>query len=251
MCHSGDADGLGHIRKKELQNSAKHLGLRSESDVFVVDDPSRFPDSMKKHWSDVDISSLLASAFAPELSAAAASTNGVAQATRSRRKQNGAATTPSDKKPPLATIDVLLTFDQHGISNHPNHSSLYHGAIQFLRTLMKDKPGFSCPVTLYTLTSTSIFRKYVGVLDAPVSMFVGALSNILSGFSRSTSASTRKSKDDLASRLLFVSSVAEWIKAQKAMVDCHRSQMVWFRWGWISLGRYMAVNDLKREKVVF
>lgn len=82
-------------------------------------------------------------------------------------------------------------------------------------------------------------------------MFVGALSNILSGFSRSTSASTRKSKDDLASRLLFVSSVAEWIKAQKAMVDCHRSQMVWFRWGWISLGRYMAVNDLKREKVVF
>ncbi|RMJ26198.1 N-acetylglucosaminylphosphatidylinositol deacetylase [Aspergillus sp. HF37] len=239
---SGDADGLGPVRKKELQQSAKHLGVRSESDVFVVDDPSRFPDSMTKQWSDADISSLLASAFAPEL-------GGFGPVSSQRKKQNGSAAAAADnKKPPLATIDVLVTFDQHGVSNHPNHTSLYHGARQFLRILMKNKHGFSCPVTLYSLASTSILRKYLGVLDAPVSMFLGALSSLLSSGSRSRSRA-RKSKDDPPARLLFISSVAEWYTALSAMVSAHKSQMVWFRWGWISLGRYMAVNDLKRERV--
>lgn len=233
----GDADGLGHVRKKELQQSAKHLGVRSESDVFVVDDPSRFPDSMTKQWADADISSLLASAFAPEL-------GGFGPASSQRKKQNGSVAA----KTPLATIDVLLTFDQHGISNHPNHTSLYHGARLFLRALMKDKHGFSCPVTLYSLSSVSILRKYLGVLDAPVSMFLGALSSLVSSGPRSRSRA-RRSKDDPPARLLFISSVAEWFIALSAMVSAHKSQMVWFRWGWISLGRYMAVNDLKREKV--
>jgi N-acetylglucosaminylphosphatidylinositol deacetylase len=35
----GDADGLGEVRKKELIKSALHLGLRSESDVMVIEDP--------------------------------------------------------------------------------------------------------------------------------------------------------------------------------------------------------------------
>lgn len=36
---SGDADGLGETRKKELVQSGLALGLRSEEDVFVVEDP--------------------------------------------------------------------------------------------------------------------------------------------------------------------------------------------------------------------
>lgn len=221
----GDADGLGETRKKELQKSALQLGLRDESDVFIVNDPARFPDSMTANWPEDDVSNLLVSAFAPDL---AASLNG---------------NTKAAQKPPSATIDVLVTFDRHGISNHPNHRSLYHGAVHFLRVLMKDKAGYTCPVTLYTLTSISIFRKYAGVFDAPVSMIQGVWSNIVSGFGRSK-------KDDAGpARLLFVSSIGEWLTAQAAMVKCHKSQMVWFRWGWISLGRYMTVNDLKREKV--
>ena len=235
----GDADGLGHVRKKELQQSAKHLGLRDESDVFIVDDPSRFPDSMTRKWADTDLSSVLVSAFAPELDELANKSS-----SSSRRKQNGS--TAASNKPPTPSIDVLLTFDQHGVSSHPNHISLYYGAVHFLRTLMKDKPGFSCPVTLYTLTSTSIFRKYVGVLDAPLTMFLGVLGSLRSVISRS---GDRKSAAEHPPRLLFVSSVTEWKTALSAMVNCHKSQMVWFRWGWISLGRYMAVNDLKREKV--
>jgi N-acetylglucosaminylphosphatidylinositol deacetylase len=56
-------------------------------------------------------------------------------------------------------------------------------------------------------------------------------------------------KDAPARRLLFISGVGEWLAAWKAMVHGHKSQMVWFRWGWITIGRYMVVNDLKRERV--
>lgn len=35
----GNADGLGETRKKELVQSGLALGLRDESDVFVVDNP--------------------------------------------------------------------------------------------------------------------------------------------------------------------------------------------------------------------
>ncbi|PWY94310.1 N-acetylglucosaminyl-phosphatidylinositol deacetylase [Aspergillus sclerotioniger CBS 115572] len=203
---SGDADGLGHIRKKELVKSGMQLGLRNESDVYIIDDPTRFPDSMSAHWSESDVSAVLETAFMPESNDS------------SMKKTNKAA---GGSAAPTATIDVLLTFDKGGISNHPNHRSLYHGAVHFLRNMMKDKPGYTCPVTLYTLTTTNLLRKYAGVLDAP----------------------------DLPSRLLFVSSVNEWMTAQSAMVKAHQSQMVWFRWGWITLGRYMAVNDLKAEKI--
>ncbi|OJZ84766.1 hypothetical protein ASPFODRAFT_48906 [Aspergillus luchuensis CBS 106.47] len=226
---SGDADGLGHIRKKELVKSALQLGLRQESDVYIIDDPSRFRDSMTVQWTESDVSAVLEHAFAPELSDSTSS---------SKKKSNKAGSGSA----PTATIDVLLTFDKGGISNHPNHRSLYHGAVHFLRSLMKGKSGYTCPVTLYTLTTTNLLRKYAGVLDAPFTMVRGALHSIMG---RGGSGS----KGQLPSRLLFVSSVNEWMTAQSAMVKAHQSQMVWFRWGWITIGRYMVVNDLKAEKI--
>ncbi|GIJ99840.1 N-acetylglucosaminyl-phosphatidylinositol de-N-acetylase [Aspergillus viridinutans] len=229
---SGDADGLGHIRKKELQQSAKHLGLRAESDVFIVDDPARFPDSMTATWSESDVSSLLASAFAPDL---ASQSQSQPQSSAARKRVAGTGA-------PTATIDVLITFDKHGISNHPNHRSLYHGAVHFIRALMKDKAGYTCPVTMYTLTTTNILRKYIGVLDAPWTMASGALGSIFAG-------AAKGGKDDMPGKLLFISSVDEYIRAQAAMVKAHKSQMVWFRYGWITLGRYMVVNDLRRVRV--
>ncbi|PLB44372.1 N-acetylglucosaminyl phosphatidylinositol de-N-acetylase [Aspergillus steynii IBT 23096] len=251
LCLSTDADGLGHIRKKELQQSALQLGLRNESDVYVVDDPSRFPDSMSTTWSEADVSDLLASAFAPDLLAGgggSSSTSSATAASSSARKRDSNSSSNAKNASPTATIDMILTFDQHGISNHPNHRSLYHGALYFLRSLMKDKPGYSCPVSLYTLHTTTLLRKYIGVLDAPVTMARGALSSLVSSLARNWgSAGSREGGNP--SQLLFVSSVGEWMTAQSAMVKAHKSQMVWFRWGWITLGRYMAVNDLQREKI--
>jgi len=224
MESTGDADGLGSVRAKELQESAKKLGLRSESDVFVVDDPSRFPDSMTANWIESDVSNMLAYAFAPELASATL---------KKKSTKDG---------PPVSTIDVLLTFDKHGISNHPNHRSLYHGAVHFLRSLMRDKAGYTCPVSLYTLYTTTIFRKYIGIFDAPLTMLRGALHTLFSG-----SGKRKGKKDELPGQLLFINSVSEYLTAQSAMVNAHKSQMVWFRYGWITIGRYMVVNDLRRQ----
>lgn len=239
---TGDADGLGHVRKNELKNSAIQLGLRNESDIFVIDDPSRFPDSMTSSWSATSISSLLASAFAPDLSSSSNTSQSTA-INRQKRSSNGSLT--SNYSAPHATIDVLLTFDKSGVSNHPNHRSLYDGAHTFLQSLMKGKAGFECPVSMYTLTSTNMLRKYVGVLDAPVAM----ISGVMEGFFEKKKKKQKRGDAQLGNRLLYVSGVGGWLSALKAMVKGHQSQMVWFRWGWIGIGRYMVVNDLKREKV--
>lgn len=71
--------------------------------------------------------------------------------------------------------------------------------------------------------------------------------------SRSASSREREGREgprDGPGRLFFVSGPTEYVRAQKAMVRAHRSQMRWFRWGWVVAGRYMVVNDLRRERVV-
>lgn len=192
------------------------LGLRSASDVLVIEDP-KFPDSMTTTWAADQIAQILSSAFSP--------------ASNSSKKRSS-----SDE--PTSTIDTLITFDVHGISSHPNHISLYHGARHWLSMLMTGKSGWKCPVELYTLTTTSIIRKYISGFDAPVTMVMGGL--------RAAGMAQRKRKEEPPS-LLFVSDFGHWRRGQSAMVQAHKSQMRWFRWGWISIGRYMVVNDLKRE----
>ncbi|TAQ84126.1 hypothetical protein B7494_g7550 [Chlorociboria aeruginascens] len=213
---SGDADGLGETRKKELMKSGIALGLREEKDVFVVDSPD-FPDSMSTTWDKQKIANLLSSAFAPNLS--------IPQKSKSAEK-------------PTATIDVLITFDSQGISSHSNHISLYHGARCFIASLIHNRPGWQCPVDLYTLTSINIMRKYTSFFDAPLSLVISAF------------RFGRGKKRDMAhpAQLLFMSAPGGVRTAQKAMTMAHQSQMRWFRWGWIGLSRYMVVNDLKLEK---
>ncbi|KAK2873465.1 hypothetical protein FQN49_002340 [Arthroderma sp. PD_2] len=269
---SGDAAGLGHVRKQELQKSALRLGLRNESDVFIVDDPSRFPDSMSATWPESSISALLASAFAPELAPQPPTSPQTHRRKSSTARSVSADSTKSpsvngttvntetlNQTAPVATIDVLLTFDESGVSNHPNHRSLYHGARAFLQALMRGRSGCACPVTLYTLTSTNMARKYLGVFDAPITMLNGVVGNVFgsSGAANSAPPPTTSKLQELrggrepapANRLLFVNSINDWLYGWKAMVYAHKSQMVWFRWGWITIGRYMVVNDLKREQV--
>lgn len=168
---------------------------------------------MTATWDKVKIASLLSAAFAPNLA--------------KPMKSKGS-------EAPTATIDVLITFDQAGVSSHPNHISLFHGASHFIASLIHNRPRWQCPVDLYTLTSVNIARKYSTFFDS-------LLSTMLMAFS------TRKAGAH-PSPLLFVSGAGEVRTAQKAMTTAHQSQMKWFRWGWIGLSRYMVVNDLKLQK---
>ena len=101
---------------------------------------------------------------------------------------------------------------------------------------MKRHAGWECPIALYTLTSTSVLRKYLSVLDAPLTL--------LQLFT------LRKKQLEPPSPLMFASGFGEYREAQKAMIEGHRSQMKWFRWGWIGASRYMVINDLMLEKII-
>jgi len=215
---TGDADGLGETRKRELAKSGLTLGLRKEDDVFVVEDPD-FPDSMTTTWDANKISDLLCSAFAPYLAAP-------------KNVLPGA-------KPLTPSIDVIITFDANGVSQHPNHISLYHGAKAFVAALIEGKPGWEPPVDLYTLKTVSVVRKYMGIFDV-----VATLANWATG----TGMKNKKHPNGL----VFLNGVvgnATFTTAWKAMTTAHKSQMKWFRYGWITLSRYMYMNDLKLERV--
>ena len=166
------------------------LGLRSSSDVLVIEDP-KFPDSMTTTWPADKVAQILFSAFSP--------------ASNSSKKR-------SSSNEPTSTIDTLITFDVRGISSHPNHISLYHGARQWLSTLMAGKSGWKCPVELYTLTTTNILRKYIGAFDVPVTMVMGGW--------RAAGMAQRKRKEEPPS-LLFVSDFGQWRRGQSAMVKAH------------------------------
>jgi N-acetylglucosaminylphosphatidylinositol deacetylase len=169
----------------------------------------RFPDSMSVTWDAKHIVSFLTSKFV------------------SKKKQ--------DKSPPPTTIDTVITFDIQGVSLHPNHRSLYHGARAFVKALMRPYAGWDSPIQVYTLRSTTVLRKYLSILDAPITIL-----DIIF---------TRKEAGSNPTPLLFVSGMLQYRNAQQAMTTAHKSQMVWFRWGWITMSRYMILNDLRREKI--
>lgn len=273
---TGDSEGLGATRRVELEKAAVTLGVRRKEDVFVLDD-ERFRDGMKEDWKAEDISRVLASAFAPHLNGTPPATATDACAPEKEKdkdkKKSAKTTTPkhskgasrgasltglgTQKEPspqpegPRATIDVLITFDRHGISSHPNHIALYHGATLFLQRIMKGHSGHACPVSLYTLPTVNIARKYSFIVDVIPTLLTGIYASIfgtLSGSSKGNSPSMAGGR--INDRVVFVSDVFRYWKAREAMVQGHKSQMVWFRWGWIGLGRYMVVNDLWREKII-
>lgn len=170
---------------------------------------------MTAKWDTNRISALLSSAFIP------------------RRN-----TTKNVDAAPEATIDVLITFDRSGISGHPNHISLYHGARSFVASLTAGKPGWKPPVDLYTLRSVSILRKYTSCLDTVATLAAWALTTPM------------KNKEHPAG-LVFLNGFGAggMGTAWRAMTEAHKSQMVWFRYGWITLSRYMLINDLRLEDV--
>lgn len=203
---------------------------------------------MSQSWSSSDISSVLSSAFVPQATSSTSKSKSTS-ASPAARKANGMKIRKDageNGEAPQATIDVLVTFDGYGVSGHKNHVSLYYGAKAWLGGMMTGKAGWGCPVELYTLASTNVMRKYASVLDAPITRLWGVLHNAFSGAGGKKNAR----KNEGHRRLFFVNDIGQWRKGQQAMRQGHKSQMRWFRWGWIGVGRYMVVNDLKREIII-
>jgi len=103
-------------------------------------------------------------------------------------------------------IDAIVTFDSYGVSGHPNHIAVSQ-ASDSLRG-----------VEVYQLKSTSLPRKYIGILDLVFSL---------------------REKVVFLNLNLFLN----W----KAMAS-HYSQFVWYRRLFVVFSRYTFINTFEKVK---
>lgn len=149
----------------------------------------------------------------------------------------------------------ILTFDYDGISQHPNHKSLPSGVVHLLRTF--HAVGHPTP-RLYALITVPLFAKYTSIFapllakfDLTMARVMGYLINFAE---RETAIGTGLpvSKHDLDMNArglpVFVSGIPEYVQALQAM-RMHESQLVWFRWLYVSFSRYMWVNEWAEIRV--
>uniref|UniRef100_A0A8C3WH24 N-acetylglucosaminyl-phosphatidylinositol de-N-acetylase n=1 Tax=Catagonus wagneri TaxID=51154 RepID=A0A8C3WH24_9CETA len=177
LCFSaGNYYNQGEIRKKELLQSCDVLGIPPSS-VTVIDNRD-FPDDPAVRWD----------------------TGRVANVLLRHVEQNG--------------IDLVVTFDEAGVSGHSNHVAL-HAAVRTLCAEGELPQG--CRVL--ALQSVNRLRKYISLLDLPCSLL-------------------------LARDALFVLTRQEVAQAQKAM-SRHRSQLLWFRRLSVLFSRYLRINSLR------
>ncbi|XP_073421457.1 N-acetylglucosaminyl-phosphatidylinositol de-N-acetylase [Dendrobates tinctorius] len=174
-CSAGNYYNQGEIRKKELLHSCAVLGI-PPSNVTLIDHRD-LPDSPTVKWDECLLSALILNHI---------------------QEKN---------------IDLVITFDEGGVSGHYNHISLYR-AMRSLHSSGKLPEGCSVLV----LESVSMLRTYVSVLDLPLSCF-------------------------FHHDVLIISSGRQYQRAKEAMLQ-HQSQLLWFRHLYLFFSRYMMINSL-------
>ncbi|KAG9411634.1 N-acetylglucosaminyl-phosphatidylinositol de-N-acetylase [Aphanomyces cochlioides] len=180
LCLStGDFDGLGAVRKQELIAVWKYLKM-NQFKLTILDD-ALFRDGMQAIWKPQDVASVVLQ-YAED-----------------------------------NVIDTIFTFDDYGVSGHPNHISVHHG-VKYALEQAQTKKSLRL-LHVYTLDSTPLWRKYLGLLDI---VFV----------SLSNSA---------------VVAIAPWVNYQAMAL--HHSQFVWFRRLFVVFSRYTFINTLTRLDV--
>ncbi|KEP66478.1 UNVERIFIED_CONTAM: N-acetylglucosaminylphosphatidylinositol deacetylase [Hammondia hammondi] len=216
LCLStGNAGGLGRVRSQEFLNAARLFGVENRN-ALVLDD-----EALQDGWE----------LWSPER---------VADVVEEFIEKN--------------EISTIFTFDERGVSRHPNHISVFRG-IRLLyerqraggnagpggserqRAEGKDARGGvtkrgrhshergetrTRQTDVYLLQSHGIFRKYMGVLDVVLS-----------------TVACRKKPNRIASVKLtpFLS-----IRGMRS----HWSQFVWFRWMFVFFSSYTYTNVFDR-----
>eukprot|EP00897_Mesotaenium_endlicherianum_P004374 jgi/Mesen1/3965/ME000210S03206 len=144
---SGNAYGLGHVRRQEMVAACSVLGVKAE-DVRVLDHPqlqarpaamdaqqlsvSSDPvDGFEEDWKEEAVLPILEAAMAAD------------------------------------SVDTILTFDAYGVSGHPNHRAIHRAALAWLKRAEKEREPL---VELWQLRSVGLWRKFWGPLDVPLAV---------------------------------------------------------------------------------
>ncbi|XP_053817115.1 N-acetylglucosaminyl-phosphatidylinositol de-N-acetylase isoform X6 [Vidua chalybeata] len=239
----GNYYNQGEIRKKELEQSCCVLGIPA-SDVTVIDHRD-LPDDPAVEWD----TQLLATLVLKHIEAKNINLNMLCAIWQWSRSCSSSMSERKDCK--------VVTFDAGGVSGHANHISL-HTAVRYLHSEGKlpeeqallsahGNPGWitdtegshsallfgeldattspdltqedpaGCRVLV--LESVNLCRKYISFLDVLISCL-------------------------LPTDALFILTEEETEQAKRAM-QCHRSQLLWFRQLHLLFSRYLVVNSLR------
>lgn len=131
----------------------------------------------------------------------------------------------------VLTYAQLVTFDNQGVSKHPNHIALadVHARLNPYLDSADEVPR---PVLLQ-LESPPLATKYTGPIWAVVCALRELAARVLGS----------SPEGDAPEAATLISSPVRYAKAIRAML-AHRSQLVWFRWLYVSFSQLMWVNRL-------
>ncbi|VDB88895.1 unnamed protein product [Peniophora sp. CBMAI 1063] len=196
LCLSvGDGDGDGVVRVGELGRSLDVLGVEEGRKEVV--DKAGLKDDINTVWD----ASLVAHTVLPFV-----------------LKHN---------------ITTILTFDNLGISSHPNHRSLYTGT----RTLLAF-PSTPPSLRAHALLTVPLPIKYISLLSALQAKF----DILVSSYAYLLPAWLTGDGGAGVPVPVFVAGTGDWMRAVRAVVE-HKSQMRWFRWLNLVGSRYFWVNE--------
>lgn len=188
--------GLGKVRRKELLHAVSVLGMPRQN-VRIIDDLS-LPDSSTIQW---------------PLHIAEEIVRGVLL----------------DLLP-----NVVLTFDNNGITNHVNHVNTSQAVQRAVLSMEISSPRGTFVPPVWALETVWQPRHYLSFFDlffTIPTLFVQIL--------RSPISST-----NTVQHIVFFE-LSALIYSMRAMMK-HSSQFVWFRILWVIFSRYSIINTLKK-----
>jgi N-acetylglucosaminylphosphatidylinositol deacetylase len=118
-------------------------------------------------------------------------------------------------------IDVLVSFDEYGISSHANHC-----ALNKILKKVKQNNEFE-KIQFFKLETVNICRKYMFLFDLLTTLMLQIIVK------------------NPGENLLAVNSYRDFVITIKSMLK-HKSQLVWFRWLYIFSSRYMFINNIEK-----
>jgi N-acetylglucosaminylphosphatidylinositol deacetylase len=145
----------------------------------------------------------------------------------------------------------ILTFDEQGISSHPNHKSIHRGVQTLIQNI--GETSSKQPRRLFTLVSSSLAYKYTSILSVAfgkvdiygyrwMQLLEHRIIRVLSIWYPDILTPAIPWHPDGQSMPEFISGFEGYLKALEAM-EAHESQLVWFRWLYVVFSKYMWVNS--------
>jgi N-acetylglucosaminylphosphatidylinositol deacetylase len=172
-------------------------------------------------------------------------------------------------------VSIICSFDEYGVSGHPNHIATFHGTSLAQSRLRgradRNHEPLKCydhnlekndssrvlespkGVVMWKLKSTSLVRKYIGVVD----LFFSLCSRLTQKLTNRNHVRSKRRVDDdhdcPQSSQKLSSARTEAFQQMSSLnvvgtfraMSCHLSQLVWYRVFFILFSRYTYVNDFQ------